>query len=157
MNVMNKTENIAKKNKTGKTIISVRGVLIVLQITFIAFMLVAEWTALNEKVVLFFYMLPLSEWGKIMFYIPLVFVLHVSLMNGDKYYFIGVAVYAAVFLLESITLFALIAARMTSKISDVFLDFNVCVKVFELTIVGIIIYLLYHLAIIRKFNYTEEK
>ncbi len=148
-------ENLITKNKTAKAEADTRNLLILLQALFIGFLLVAEWTPLNEKIKVFFFMLNIGEWGKIMFYIPLIFVLHTTLLKSDKYYYFNLFVYATFFVLETMTLIVLISDNVELNAKNAIV-LNVLIKAAELGVVAKIISILYKM-LEKKELKTEDK
>ncbi len=136
-----KMENLMEKRGERKQLINVRSSLIALQIVFIAYMLIAGWTTMNEKIRLFFYIMDLSEWEKIAAYIPLIFVLQLFFLKSPKHYYYGLVVYVVYFLLEAFTMLTLLSDKFELNIGGAYTDFNIVLKTAELILLGGIIFL----------------
>ncbi|GEM_PF-7040641 len=118
--------------------------LITIQSIFLAFLLLVEWTKLQNEVHMFFSLLNLSDWAKILFVVPLIFMLQIFALRAQEYYLFGIPLYGLILVLEVITSFII----FTNGEMDVL---NAVAKVFELTILGATIFLL------LKLNVKKQK
>jgi hypothetical protein len=118
--------------------------LITIQSIFLAFLLLVEWTKLQNEVHMFFSLLNLSDWAKILFVVPLIFMLQIFALRAQEYYLFGIPLYGLILVLEVITSFII----FTKGEMDVL---NAVAKVFELTILGATIFLL------LKLNVKKQK
>jgi CDP-diglyceride synthetase len=118
--------------------------LITIQSIFLAFLLLVEWTKLQNEVHMFFSLLNLNDWAKILFVVPLIFMLQIFALRAQEYYLFGIPLYGLILVLEVITSFII----FTNGEMDVL---NAVAKVFELTILGATIFLL------LKLNVKKQK
>jgi len=118
--------------------------LITIQSIFLAFLLLVEWTKLQNEVHMFFSLLNLNDWAKILFVVPLIFMLQIFALRAQEYYLFGIPLYGLILILEVITSFII----FTNGEMDVL---NAVAKVFELTILGATIFLL------LKLNVKKQK
>jgi len=79
--------------------------LITIQSIFLAFLLLVEWTKLQNEVHMFFSLLNLSDWAKILFVVPLIFMLQIFALRAQEYYLFGIPLYGLILVLEVITSF----------------------------------------------------
>jgi hypothetical protein len=151
----NKMENLAEKNVGKEKNINVRQAVILLQTIYLVYSLVAVWTNAFGEIRTFFYILNVSDWEKILFFVAYVYVLQIYALKVEKYYFLGVLLYAMIFILETITCLTLIVDRNSSGISQEALNVNLWYNMFSLGFVLVIVVL--SINVYRKIKKEGDK